>query len=131
MGLSWNPWFVHERFIERCGSVSGAATGEGAFAPGPAIWVGKREVAHIDADGAVDIRLTRLEIRARRAELRADHRITFRASGSDWLEFRIGSDADLDDAVALATAAIAANLPTSPDGLPPTGAELERRRRFH
>ena len=117
--------------IERCRSIEGATVGEGAFAEGPAVWVGRREVAHIDADGAVDIRLTKQQIRRRRAELEADTRISLHSSSSDWLEVRVASDIDADFAVALISEAVAANLPTAPPGNPLTGSELERRRRFH
>ena len=86
--------------------LDGVAVGEGAFAPGPALWVGTREVAHFHAGHTLEVRLTRAVIRQRRDELRADDRITLRAVA-------------------------AANLPTAAPGLPPTGADLARRRRFH
>jgi hypothetical protein len=61
----------HEGFLHRCcGDTDGVAVGEGAFGPGPALWVGKREVAHFDDERTLDIRLTKDEIRRRRAELR-------------------------------------------------------------
>jgi hypothetical protein len=122
---------MHSEVIERCRSLEGAIVGEGAFAEGPAVWVGRREVAHIDADGAVDIRLTKQQIRRRRTELEQDTRISLRAPSSDWLEVRAATDADIDFAVTLIADAVAANLPTAPTGDPPTGSELERRRRFH
>ncbi|MGI8794679.1 MAG: hypothetical protein ACR2H3_16150 [Acidimicrobiales bacterium] len=35
-----------DEFLERCcDETDGAAIGDGAFGPGPALWVGKREVA--------------------------------------------------------------------------------------
>jgi hypothetical protein len=117
--------------IERCGALDGAAIGEGAFAPGPAIWVGKREVAHFDADGAVDVRLTKEVIRSRRSEFRRDDRVSLRANDSDWLEIKVDTACDLEFAVSLVKDAVAANLPTAKAGAPPTGEELDRRRRFH
>lgn len=120
-----------ERFIDRCDQLSGVAIGEGAFGPGPAVWVGTREIAHLDDDGSVDIRLTRGVIRSRRGALLADERISLRPSSSDWLRFHLREDGDLGDALALVQDAVEANLPTAPPGLPPSGAELERRRRFH
>lgn len=111
--------------------LAGTAVGEGAFSPGPALWVGTREVAHFDADGSLDVRLTKGVIRRRRAELDADERITLRGAGSDWIEVRVGSDADAQRARELVRDAVAANLPTAAPGAPPTGAALARRRRFH
>lgn len=117
--------------MERCEGIEGAALGEGAFSPGPAIWVGRREVAHFDDERSLDVRLTRQVIRDRRAELREDHRVTLRGTSSDWLELEIGSSDDLDDAYQLVVDAVEANTATAPPGPPPKGADLARRRRFH
>jgi hypothetical protein len=122
---------LQTELIGQCGTLPGVAVGEGAFASGPALWVGKREVAHFDADHTLDVRLTREVIRARRSELKADGRITLRTSGSDWLEIRLETESDIEFALSLVGEAAAANLPTAKPGLAPTGAELERRRRFH
>ena len=119
-------------FLEGCcARADGAALGEGAFAPGPALWIGKREVAHFDEERRLEVRLTRTEIRRRRAELQLDDRVSLRHGTSDWLEVAIESDDDARWATALVLDAVEANRPTAPVGLPPTGAELERRRRFH
>jgi Family of unknown function (DUF5519) len=118
-------------FIERCAGLDNAAIGEGAFGPGPAVWVGKREIAHFDNESTLDIRLTKSVIRARRPELAAHEQVQLRPSSSDWLEVGITTEADIDFALLLVRDAVAANLPTAPPGPPPTGAELGRRRRFH
>jgi hypothetical protein len=118
-------------FLDRCTGLDHVALGEGAFGPGPAVWVGKREIADFDDEFTLDVRLTKSVIRARRSELAADGRINLRARGSDWLEVGVRSDADVDLALVLVRDAVTANLPTAPPGAPPTGAELERRRRFH
>jgi hypothetical protein len=118
-------------FFDRCAGLDHAVIGEGAFGPGPAVWVGKREIAHFDDEFTLDVRLTKPVIRARRSELAADGRARLRSSSSDWLEVGIASEADVDFALLLVRDAVAANLSTAPPGVPPTGAELERRRRFH
>ena len=104
--------------------------GEGAFSPGPAVWVGKREVAHFDDDHTLDVRLTRKQISARRSELKSHPKVALRANTSDWLEVEVASPDDAGFAEGLVRDAIAANR-DAPQGLPPSGAELERRRRFH
>ncbi|MBO0732137.1 MAG: DUF5519 family protein [Acidimicrobiaceae bacterium] len=114
-----------------CAQLEHAGIGGSAFGAGLAVWVGKREVAHFDDDRTVDVRLTRSLIRARRSELAGDERVDLRPGGSDWLEAHVRNESDTDFALALIRDAIAANLPTAPSGPPPTGAELERRRRFH
>jgi Luciferase len=99
-----------EELITRCGEIEGASLGEGRFGPGPAVWVGKREVAHADADGTVDVRLTKKLIKDRKSDLEADPRIRLRASQSDWVSVSAG---DADFAIALVREAVLANLPTA------------------
>jgi hypothetical protein len=111
--------------------VDGVAVGEGAFAPGPALWVGTREVAHFADERTLEVRLTKAVIRQRREALRRDERVVLRRGTSDWLEVDIGSPEALVTATGLVRAAVAANRATAPEGLPPTGADLARRRRFH
>jgi hypothetical protein len=117
--------------VERLAALDGAALGDGAFGPGPAVWVGRREVAHLDGDGTLDVRLTRQAISARRTELRDHPRVVLRPSTSDWLAVLLDSPEDTALAEQLVVAAIDANLPAAPPGVPPTGPDLERRRRFH
>jgi hypothetical protein len=122
---------VEEELIERLVALGGTTISKGAFAPVPAVWVGRREVAHFDADGSLDARLTRTVIRQRGPELGSDDRVIFGARISDWPELRLSSPDDLKFALELVRAALAANAPSAPRGAPPTGAELMRRRRFH
>lgn len=123
---------VDEDFLRRCADgTPEAAIADGAFRPGPAVWVGRREVAHIDSADVLDIRLTRRVIRSERDVLQSNPRVTLRHSSSDWLEFEVSSIEDLEAAADLVAQAIAANLPSAPLGGPPEGHELERRRRFH
>jgi hypothetical protein len=112
------------------GLIHGVEVAEGAFAPGTALWVGRREIAHFDGPDVLDVRLTRAVIRANRDELKADPRVRFRRSTSDWVGFDV-SDGDTAAVKALISQAAAANIATAPDGPPPSGADLERRRRFH
>lgn len=104
---------------------------EGAFSPGPALWVGSREIAHFDQDTTLDLRLTRSSIRSQRKALKDDPRITLRKHQSDWIALSIEPDSDVKWAHALVVAAVEANRATAPDGPPPEGAKLARRRRFH
>ena len=99
------------------------------FGDRPAFWVGGKEIAHFDADDALDLRLTRAVIRERRASLKADARVTLRKSGGDWVDVRFAGPADVAFVVELAELAVAAH--AGPAKPPPVGPELERRRRFH
>ena len=115
MGHSARVADVRLDFMKRCAdNISGALLGDGAFSPGPALWVGKREVAHFDALDELDVRLTKDVISERRPELRSDERIELRRGTSDWIRVRVRSTSDLDDAFALVRDAVRANLPTAP-----------------
>jgi len=52
--------------MKRLLRVDGTVVGEGAFSPGLALWVGKREIAHLDGEQTLDVRLTRTVIASRR-----------------------------------------------------------------
>jgi hypothetical protein len=54
-----------------------------------AYWVEGREIAHLEAENVLDLRLTKAVISKHRAELKADPRIELRA-GSDWVTMRVG-----------------------------------------
>lgn len=43
--------------------IDGVAEGESAFRPGPGFCAGGKEIAHFDGPDAIDLRLTRAEIR--------------------------------------------------------------------
>lgn len=67
-------------------------------------------MAHFDDERTLDVRLTKGEIRARRAELTRDERVSLRATTSDWLEIEVRSDGDTEWARTLIREAVAANL---------------------
>ena len=124
---------LDQKLWARLGVIPLMDEGESVFSEGPAYWVNAKQVAHLMAPGVLELRLTKAEIRDRRAALKSDPRVELRRSGSDWLILRFSNDADVEFAVGLATAAAGAHAPTggAPRNLPPIGAALERRRRFH
>jgi hypothetical protein len=114
--------------------LEGVIESESMFGHGLAYWANGKEIAHFDSDEEFEVRLTRSVIRSRRAELASDSRVAFRRSSSDWLTVRLGTqNDDVDFVIALVTIAEHAHRP--PPGTaakqPPTGPDLERRRRFH
>jgi len=124
---------VTESLAAALSRIDGVVEGESAFKAGPGFWLGGTEIAHFEGDGAIDLRLTRTQIKARRAHLLADPRVMLRRTSSDWLTVKYRTEADLQFVLGLAEVAAAAHRP--PDGTParepPTGAALARRRRFH
>jgi len=122
----------HLDFPEFCrDGLDGVVVNEGAFSPGPAIWVRRREVAHFDGDDELDVRLTKQLISERRTELRSDVRVALRPGNSDWIDITIANESDRSFAEGIVHLAFEANRLTAATGPPPTGAELDQRRRFH
>jgi len=117
--------------IERCAEIDGAAPGEGAFSPGPAIWVGRREVSHLDGRDSPGVRLSEPIIAKRRGELRTRSSVELRRGASYWVRVRLRSEGDFENEYELVRDAVEANAPTAEPGHPPSGAALARRRRFH
>jgi Family of unknown function (DUF5519) len=113
--------------------IDGIAESGSAFSDGDAFWVNGTQIAHFKGDDTIELRLTRREISARRAELKSDHRVILRPRGADWMTVRFTSPRDVEWIVELARVAAAAHAPAH--GVraksPPVGAALERRRRFH
>ena len=106
--------------------------GESSWGDGPALWVNAKQVANFTRDGTIELRLTRPVIRAAKARLAAEPQAILRGS-SDWLGLRVDSERDFALVLELAREIPPLYLPA--DGTvpkpPPTGAAMERRKRFH
>ena len=113
--------------------IDGLVESPSAFVQDEAFWCNGKEIAHFVAADVVDLRLTKAVIRDLRTALREDGRVALRKGSSDWLEVRVASEDDADFVVELAERAAAAHRasPGETPKLPPVGADLERRRRFH
>lgn len=124
---------VSDQIMRQLCQIDGVIEGESVFKDGPALWVNGKEIAHFEGEHAIDLRLTRAEIRARRAELRADPRVSLRSASSDWITIEFAAPADEAFVRGLTETAAAAHRPSdgSPARLPPAGADLARRKHFH
>ncbi|MDP9235938.1 MAG: DUF5519 family protein [Chloroflexota bacterium] len=113
--------------------IDGIAESGSAFSKGDAFWINGTQIAHFMSDDTIELRLTRREISARRAQLKPDHRVVLRPSGADWMTLLFTSPRDVEWIIELARVAAAAHAPAPgvPAKPPPVGAALERRRRFH
>jgi hypothetical protein len=115
--------------------IDGADRGSSVFSDdeaAPALWVDGTQVAHCRHTDVLEVRLTKARIRADRAHLAGDPRVTLRKNASDWLEVRFAQTADIAFVCELVEAAVEAHTPQGRASRPPpTGADLARRRRFH
>jgi hypothetical protein len=102
------------------------------FGTEDAWWCNGKEIAHLDAPGVIDVRLTKALIREMRPALREDRRVVLRRAASDWIEVRYGT-ADLSFVVDLVGQAAGVHRAAAgqPAKRPPEGRDLDRRRRFH
>ena len=105
----------------------------GAEESDEAHWVNGKQLSHVVDDERIELRVTRQVISRERARLKADARVELRKSSSDWITVAVRKPADV--ALAVELASMAAEQYRPPDGVPskppPTGADLDRRRRFH
>lgn len=113
--------------------IDGLLAGESMFGHGRAYWANGKEVLHFEESGFVEIRLTRPVISKQRPALKSDGRVVLRPHGRDWIGVQYATAADVDFVAQLAAQAVEAHRP--PPGVPakppPTGSDLERRKRFH
>ncbi|MGH8946943.1 MAG: luciferase family protein [Acidimicrobiia bacterium] len=114
-------------------AVDGVIESPSMFKDDLAYWVNGKEIAHFESADLIEIRLTREVIRRRRQQLKGDRRVDLRYIGSDWITVRFLSTDDRALVMELIEEAATAHRPapgatTKP---PPTGPDLERRRRFH
>jgi hypothetical protein len=124
---------MSDRIMRQLCQIDAVVEGESSFKDGPALWVNGKEIAHFEGERAIDLRLTRAEIRARRASLRADPRVSLRSASSDWITVEFADLGDEAFVRELAEIAAAAHRPGDgrPGRLPPAGGDLARRRHFH
>ncbi len=114
-------------------SIAGVVESPGVFTDEDAFWMNGSQIACWKLDGKLEVRLTKVAIREQRERLKADPRISFHSKSSDWIDITLASATDVPFAADLARIAADAHRPangTTPKP-PPTGADLERRRRFH
>jgi len=81
-------------------SLPGVEKKESRWGHMTAYWIGKREFAHFHGGDRLDIRVVRSASNDM-PEIRLDHRVMLRPRASDWIEFRLREQSDVDDAFRL------------------------------
>ncbi len=75
----------------------------------PALFTASREIAHLEAPGVIDLRITRAGWSQVKDRFGADPAVRPDRSRRDWIELHLDSRADLDRLGGLLAAAMAAN----------------------
>ena len=79
------------------------------FADKPALVVDGREIAHLEAPGVIDLRITGAGWAKAKPRFATDPAVRREPSRRDWIELHLGSPADLARLVDLFAIALAAN----------------------
>lgn len=75
----------------------------------PALFAGRREIAHLEAPGVIDLRITRAGWARRGADFAGDPAVRHDPGRRDWIELHLRSAADLGRLGPLLATAMAAN----------------------
>ena len=80
----------------------------------PALVVGNREIAHLEAPGIIDLRITHAGWSRVREQFGTDPAVRREKNRRDWLELVLKSAADVDRLAPLLAVAVAANVAPRP-----------------
>lgn len=86
-----------------------AHEGRSRYGDKPALFVGRREIAHLEAPGVIDLRITRAGWSRSSASYGRDGAVRRDPARRDWIEVHLRSSADLERLAGLLTTAIASN----------------------
>jgi hypothetical protein len=98
-----------EAFVTSMLAVGHASERRSRFADKPALFIGNREIAHSEAPGVIDLRITRAGWLQAREEFGQDAAVQHDPARRDWIELHLASAADLDRLGGLLAIAAAAN----------------------
>jgi hypothetical protein len=88
--------------------------GRSRYGDKPALFAGSREIAHLEQDGAIDLRITRAGWARARQDFAADPAVLHDPGRRDWIELRPEHASDLDRLAPLLAITAAANARPTP-----------------
>lgn len=98
-----------EAFVTAMLAAGPAVERRSRYGDKPALFAGNREIAHLEAPGVIDLRITRAGWARVREDFGADAAVRRDPSRRDWIELHLRSAADLDRLGGLVVVAMAAN----------------------
>jgi hypothetical protein len=75
----------------------------------PALWTDRREIAHLEAPGVIDVRITAAGWARARTDFGAHRAVSRDPSRRDWIELRLTSAGEVRELAALLAIAVTAN----------------------
>ena len=100
---------VWEAFVVAMLAAGPAVERPSRYGGKPALCTSQREIAHLEAPGVIDLRITRAGWSALRAEFGQDPAVRRDPGRRDWIELHLGSAADLARLDRLLVRALQAN----------------------
>jgi hypothetical protein len=98
-----------DAFVVAMLAIGHATEGRSRYGDKPALFSGRREMAHCEAPGVIDLRITRTGWMRVRDEFGADPAVRHDPARRDWIELVLSSAADLERLGGLLAIAVAAN----------------------
>lgn len=98
-----------EAFVTAMLAAGPAGERRSRYGDKPALFTASREIAHLEAPGVIDLRITRAGWSRVRDRFGEDPAVRRDPSRRDWIELHLRSAADLDRLGELLAAAMAAN----------------------
>ncbi len=98
-----------DRFVTAMLAAGPAQERPSRYGDKPALFAGNREIAHLEAPGVIDVRITRAGWSRVSAGFGDDPAVRHDPARRDWIELHLHSVADLDWLRQLLTTAMAAN----------------------
>ena len=109
MSADWNDHPLWEAVVAPVCSAGPAAERRSRYGDKPALFIGGREIAHLEAPGIVDLRITRSGWSTAKDEFAEDPAVRRDSSRRDWIESRLECVNDVNRVSGLLRLAVAAN----------------------
>jgi hypothetical protein len=100
---------VWDTFVDSVLSIAPAVERRSRYGDKPALWITGREIAHREAAGIIDLRITRTGWLQVQERYETDPAVRREASRRDWIELHLHSAADLERVRELLAIAVVAN----------------------
>jgi Family of unknown function (DUF5519) len=87
-GMSVDPGGLWDAVVDVMLAAGHVRDGRSRYGGKPALFAGSREIAHLEQDGAIDLRITRAGWARARQDFAADPAVLHDPGRRDWIELR-------------------------------------------
>ena len=104
-----DPGGLWDAFVDTMLATGHAREGRSRYGDKPALFAGRREIAHLEADGVIDLRITREGWAHARQDFAEDPAVRRDPGRRDWIELCLQQESDLGRLARLLAIAATAN----------------------